>query len=130
MAADPTPTTHYQSIRSTNNWWQWSCCGFSRRPCSQLWPLHHLCHPKNNIFMTLLQRNQYLFPKTNDKKQTTGATTLAQLPATPSSPHSSKPLRGVVLTFPNGPYFVVGGGTPVRIHNAHTLWCRNKGQTS
>ncbi len=25
--------------------------------------------PKNNVFMTLLQRNQYLHPKTNDKNQ-------------------------------------------------------------
>jgi hypothetical protein len=78
--------------------------------------------------MTLLQRNQYLLPKTNGKSQPTGATKTAQLLTTPSSPHSGKLRRGAVLTYPNAPYFVVGGGTPVRIHNAHALWCRNKGQ--
>ncbi len=71
---------------------------------------------KINIFMTLLQRNQYLLPKTNDKNQSNGATTTAQLPTTPSTPHSGKPWRGAALTFPNAPYFVVGGGIPIRIH--------------
>ncbi len=83
--------------------------------------------PKNNVFMTLLQRNQYLLPKTNDKNQTTRATTPApaQLPTTPLSLHSSKPQRGVALMYLNAPYYVVGGGggTPIRIHNAHALWC-------
>ncbi len=109
IAADPTRTTHYQPTRSTHNRWWRSCRGLSRRPCSLLWPLHHLCHPKNNIFMSLLQRNQYLLPKTNNKNQTTGATTPVQLPTTPLSPQSVKPRRGVVLTYPNPPSFVVGG---------------------
>ncbi len=30
--------------------------------------------------------------------------------------------------YPNAPYYVVGGGTPIRIQNAHALWCGNKGQ--
>ncbi len=35
----------------------------------------------------------------------------------------------MALTYPNAPYFVVGGEIPIRIHNAHALvWCRNKGQ--
>ncbi len=87
-----------------------------------------LATKKNNVFMTLLQRNQYLLPKTNDKNQSTGATTTAQLPTTPMSPHSGKPRRGAALMYPNAPYFVVGGGIPIRIYNAHTLWCGNKGQ--
>ncbi len=28
---------------------------------------------------------------------------------------------------PNAPYFVVIGGTPIRIHNAHALLCGNEG---
>jgi hypothetical protein len=32
------------------------------------------------------------------------------------SPHSGKPWRGAALTYPNAPYFVVGGGIPIRIH--------------
>ncbi len=68
MVPGPTPTTHYQPDQQIF-WWRWSCRGLSRCPCSPLWPLHHLCHPKNNIFMTQLQRNQYLLPKTNDKNQ-------------------------------------------------------------
>jgi hypothetical protein len=32
------------------------------------------------------------------------------------TPHSGKPWRGAALTYPNAPYFVVGGGIPVRIH--------------
>ncbi len=78
--------------------------------------------------MTLLQRNQYSLPKTNDKNQTTGATTSAQLPTTPLSPHSGKPRRGAALMYQNAPYFVVIGGTPIRIHNAHALWCGNEGK--
>ncbi len=109
IAAGPTPTTHYQPDWQIF-WWRRSCRGLSRCPCSLPWPLCHLCHPKNNVFMTLLQRNQYLPPKTNDKNQSTGATTTAQFPTTPSSPHSGKPWRGAALTYPNAPYFVVGGG--------------------
>ncbi len=30
--------------------------------------------------------------------------------------------------YPNAPYFVVGGGIPIRIHNAHALFCGNEGQ--
>ncbi len=30
--------------------------------------------------------------------------------------------------YPNATYFVVIGGTPIRIHNAHVLWCGNEGQ--
>jgi hypothetical protein len=78
--------------------------------------------------MTLLQRNQYSLSKTNHKNLTTGATTSAQLLTTPSSPHSGKPRRGVAFMYSNAPYFVVIGGTPIRIHNAHTLWCGNEGQ--
>ncbi len=79
--------------------------------------------------MTLLQRNPYLLPKTNNKNQSTGATTTGQLLTTPLSPHSGKPRRGVVLTYPNAaPYFVVGGEIPIRIYNAHPLWCGNEGQ--
>ncbi len=94
----------------TNLWWPRSCCGLSRHPCGLLWPLCHHCHPKNNVFMTLLQRNQYLLPKTNDKNQSTRITTTEQLLTTLSSPHSGKPRRGVALTCLNAPYFVVGGG--------------------
>jgi hypothetical protein len=78
--------------------------------------------------MTLLQRNQYLPPKTNNKNQLTGAATTAQLLTTPLSPHSGKPRRRAVLKYPNAPYFMVGGGIPIRIHNAHTLSCGNEGQ--
>ena len=115
--------------RVTNHWWQQSCYGLSRHPCGLMWPLCHFCHPKNNVLLTLLQRNQYSLPKPNNNNQTTGATTPAQLPTTPSSSHSGKLRRGVALAYPNAPFFVVGTwGTPFRIHNAHTLWSRNEGQ--
>jgi hypothetical protein len=55
-------------------------------------------------------------PQNQRQKPTTGATTTAQLPTNPSSPHSGKPRRGAALTYPNVPYFVVGGGVPIRIH--------------
>jgi hypothetical protein len=70
----------------------------------------------------------YLLPKTNNKNQSTPSNNTAQLSTTPLSPHYGKPWRGVALTYPNAPYFVVGGRTPVRIHTAHALWCGNKGQ--
>ncbi len=82
IAADPTPTAHYQPDQQHHQWWQ-SCNGFSRHPCGLLWPLHHLCHPKNNVFMTLLQRKWNFLPKINNKNQTTGATIPAQLLTTP-----------------------------------------------
>ncbi len=118
-AAGPTPITHYQPDQQTF-WWQRSCSGLSRHHCSLLWPHRHLCHPKNNVFLTLLQRNQYRIPKTNDKNQSTRATTTAQLPNTPPSPHSGKSQRVAVLTYPNAPYFVEGRGIPIRIHT-HAL---------
>jgi hypothetical protein len=96
-----------------------------------MWPLCHLCHPNNNVILTLLQRNQYSLPTTNNKNQTTGATISVQLPTTPSSPHSGqKPRQGASLMYPNTTYFVVIGGTPIRIHNAHTLWCSIEGQNN
>ncbi len=128
IATDPTLTAHSSSTRVTNHWWRCSCCGLSRRPCDLMWPLHHLRHPKNNVFLTLLQRNQYSLPKTNDKNQTTGATTSAQLPNTPLSPHSGKSQRGAALIYLNAPYFIVIGWAPIRIHNAHALWWGNEGQ--
>jgi hypothetical protein len=62
--------------------------------------------------------SQFLVGRTSSTpyKPTTGATTTAQLPTNPLSPHSGKPRRGAVLTYPNVPYFVVGGGIPIRIH--------------
>jgi hypothetical protein len=83
---------------------------------------------QKQCFYDSATEEQYLLPKTNDKNQSTRATTTAQLPTTPSSPHSGKPRRGAALTYPNVPYFVVGGGKPIRIHNAHALWCKKKGQ--
>ncbi len=55
-------------------------------------------------------------PQNQRQKPTTGATTTAQLSTNPSSPHSGKPRRGAALTYPNAPYFVVGGGIPIGIH--------------
>ena len=88
-----------------------------------MWPLHHLRHPKKQRFYDSATEELVIPQKTNAKNQTTGATTPAQLLTTPSSPHSGKPRRGAALMYPNAPYFVMIGGTPIRIHNAHALWC-------
>ncbi len=55
-------------------------------------------------------------PQNQQQKPTTGATTFAQFPTIPLSPHFGKPRRGEALKYPNAPYFVVGGGIPIRIH--------------
>jgi hypothetical protein len=130
IATDPTPTAHYQPTRSTNKQWQQSYRGFRRHPCSLLWPLHHIFHPKNNVFWDSATEESVPPPKTIIKNRTTGATTPAQLPTTPLSPHSGKPWRLAALTYLNAPYFVVGGGTLVKIHNAQEPRFRNVGQTS
>ncbi len=95
-----------------------------------MWPLHHLRHPQKQSFYDSATEEFVLPQKTNDKNQTTGATTLTQLLTTPLSPHSRKPRRGAALMYPNAPYFVAIGGTPIIIHNAHALWCGNEGQTN
>jgi hypothetical protein len=67
-------------------------------------------------FLCLCYRGISTYSQKPTTKTTTGATTTAQLLTTPLSPHSGKPWRGAALTYPNAPYFVVGGGIPIRIH--------------
>jgi hypothetical protein len=72
--------------------------------------------PKKQCFYDSATEESVPPPQNQRQKPTTGATTTAQLLTNPVSPHSGKPRRGVALTYPNAPYFVVGGGIPIRIH--------------
>jgi hypothetical protein len=72
--------------------------------------------PKKQRFYVSATEESVPPPPNQLQKPTTGVTTTAQLPTNPSSPHFGKPRRGAVLTYPNAPYFVVGGGIPIRIH--------------
>jgi hypothetical protein len=72
--------------------------------------------PKKQHFYDSATEESVTPPQNQRQKPTTGATTTAQLPTNPSSPHSGKPWRGAALTYPNAPYFVVGGGILIRIH--------------
>jgi hypothetical protein len=72
--------------------------------------------PKKQRFYDSATEESVSPPQNQQQKPTTRATTTAQLLTTPSSPHSGKPLRGAALTYPKSPYFVVGGGIPIRIH--------------
>jgi hypothetical protein len=72
--------------------------------------------PKNQCFYDSVTEESVPPPQNQQQKPTTGATTTAQLPTNPSSPHSGKPRRGAALTYLNAPYFVVGGGITIRIH--------------
>jgi hypothetical protein len=72
--------------------------------------------PKKQRFYDSATEESVPPPQNQRQKPTTGATTTAQLPTNPLSPHSDKPWRGAALTYPNAPYFVVGGGIPIRIH--------------
>ena len=69
--------------------------------------------PQNNMFLTLLQRNQYSLSKVNKKNQQPEQQHLGSHLANPSSPHSGEPWRGEAVTYPNAPYLVVDGRTPV-----------------
>jgi hypothetical protein len=64
-------------------------------------------------FLTRLQRNQYSLSKFNNKNQQPEQQYLVSHPATPLSPHFGKTWRGAALKYPNAPYLVVDGGTPV-----------------
>jgi hypothetical protein len=69
-------------------------------------------------------------PQNQRQKPTTGATTTAQLPTNPLSPHSGKPQRGAVITYLNAPYFVVSGGIPIRIHKLTSCGAETRDKSS
>ncbi len=76
IAAGPTPTTHYQPDQQTFGG-SGMAVGSAGIPGAYYGLFTIFPPPQNNVFMTLLQRNQYLLPKTNSKNQSTRATTTA-----------------------------------------------------
>jgi hypothetical protein len=86
--------------------------------------------PKKQRFCDSATEESVPPPQNQRQKPTSGATTTAQLPTNPSSPHSSKPRRGAALTYPNAPYFVLAGGIPIRIHKLRPYGAETRDKSS